>query len=400
MSRRFGITMRHFLLWGALLTSIGGRAMGQGAATASPPTDAECRKLAAMFEQHIRRGEVEQATQLIDWDAILNKATAGFGDNPDVERTATEFRAGVLDTVRMSGGLTTQVAAAVEQGGSYRLLRIHRVDGQPRALFRLLLPEGAGVNYHDFTFTRDTAGKLRTGDVHLALSGEFLSDTLRRAYLPVVAQVAGLKLNERDAAYIQHLDDLSKMVAEAGEERFREALAIFRALPAPLQGDKNVLLIRLQAAQKVSDEEYSQSIDDLVRHFPRDSSVALLTIDGHLLRGRFAPALAAVDTLDKALGGDPYLDVLRAGIKYQAGDLAAAEIAARKAIAAEPTLEDAYWQVATVSLDTKSYDTTVEMLDLLQQRFGIELEDLTKVPEYADFVKSPEYRKWAQTRKP
>jgi hypothetical protein len=97
---------------------------------------------------------------------------------------------------------------------------------------------------------------------------------------------------------------------------------------------------------------------------------------------------------------DPYLNVLRAGIHYQAGDLAAAEVAARKALAEEPTLEDAYWQVATVSLDTKSYETTVEMLDLLQQRFGVELEDLTKVPEYADFVKSPEYRKWAQTRKP
>jgi hypothetical protein len=385
-------------LCGALLAAPGGTAMAQKAA--SPPSDAECRKLATVFEQHIRRGEADQATQLIDWDVLLNRATAGFGGSPEVKQTATEFTAGVLETVRMSGGLATQVAAAVEQGGSYRLLRTHRVDGQPRVLFRLLLPEGAGVNYHDLTFTRDAAGKLRISDVHLALSGEFLSDTLRRAYLPVVAKVSGLKLNERDAAYVIHLDDLSKMVSEAGEERFSEALVIFRGLPAPLQADKNILLIRLQAAQKVSDEEYAQAIDDLVRQFPNDSSVALLTIDGYLLQGHFARALSSVDKLDQALGGDPYLNVLRAGIHYQAGDLAAAEIAARKAMAAEPTLEDAYWQVATVSLDTESYDTTVEMLDLLQQRFGVELEDLTKVPEYADFVKSPQYRKWAQTRKP
>ena len=94
-----------------------------------------------------------------------------------------------------------------------------------------------------------------------------------------------------------------------------------------------------------------------------------------------------------------HLHVLRAGIQYQAGDLPAADAAARKAIAEDPTLEDAYWQVATFSLDTRKYDTTVEMLDLLQKRFGVELEDLTKVPEYAEFVKSPQYRIWSQTQK-
>jgi hypothetical protein len=378
------------------LALVDDRACGQTTPTAS---DAECQKVAGVFEQQVRDGASDQATQLIDWDAILKKATAGFGNSADVEQARAAFVAGVLDTTRESGGLASQVSSAVEQGGSYRLLRIHRVNGEPRALFRLLLPEAGGVNYHDLAFTRDASRKLRISDIHLALSGEFLSDTLRRAWLPVVAKVSGVELNARDAAYIERLDDLTRMVEEAGQKHDDEALAIFRGLPPVLQADKNILLIRLQAAQRVSEAEYSQAIADLARQYPQDSCVDLHTIDGHLLLGHFAPALASVDKLEQAVGGDPYLHVLRSGIHYQAGDLPAAEAAARKAIAEEPTLEDAYWQVATFSLDTKKFHTTVEMLDLLQKRFGIELEDLTKVPEYAEFVKSPQYRKWAQTQK-
>jgi tetratricopeptide (TPR) repeat protein len=392
-----GRTRIALLLVGALLSVAGVKARGQAVPTIS---DSECQKLASVFERHVREGDTDQATQLIDWDAILKKATAGFGESADVEQARADFIRGVLETARESGGLASQVSAAVEQGGSYRLLRIHRVNGQPRALFRLLLPESGGVNYYDLTFSRDATGRLRINDIHLALSGEFLSDTLRRAWLPIVAKAAGVTLKDRDAAYIKHLNDLQKMVAEAGQERYAEALSIFRGLPPVLQADRNILLIRLQAAQRVGDEEYSLAVADLERLSPRDSCVDLLTIDGHLLRGHYAAALAAVERLEESIGGDPYLHVLRAGIHYQAGDLPAAESAARQAIAGEPTLEDAYWQVATFSLDTKKFDTTVEMLDLLQTRFGIELEDLTKVPEYADFVKSPQYRKWAQTRKP
>ncbi len=397
LSLRLSRRSCRLFLCGALLATASGRATAQDAAP--PPSDAECQKLAALFERHVRDGETDQATQLIDWDAILKKATAGFGEGADVAQARTDFIRGVLDTARESGGLASQVSAAVEQGGSYRLLRIHRVNGDPRALFRLLLPDSGGVNYYDLTFSRDASGRLRISDVHLALSGEFLSDTLRRAWLPVVAKVAGVTLQERDAVYIRHLDDLQKMVAEAGQEHVTEALAIFHSLPPALQADKNILLIRLQAAHKVGDEEYSRAIADLERLFPRDATVDLLTIDGHLLRGHFEQALASVERLEKSIGGDPYLHVLRAGIHYQAGDLPAAESAARQAIAGEPTLEDAYWQVATFSLDTKKFDTTVEMLDLLQKRFAVELEDLTKVPEYAEFVKSPQYRKWAQSQK-
>jgi len=38
----------------------------------------------------------------------------------------------------------------------------------------------------------------------------------------------------------------------------------------------------------------------------------------------------------------------------------------------------------------------------LKEKFGVEIEDLRTVPEYADFVKSPEYQAWlkAQSAEP
>ena len=111
-------------------------------------------------------------------------------------------------------------------------------------------------------------------------------------------------------------------------------------------------------------------------------------------------ALAAVDRLEKAVGGDPYLDVIRAGIHLAQGDAGAARRLARQAVDGDGTLPDGYWALVNVSLADKRFDETARLLDLLREQFQLEFGDLTQIPEYAEFVQSPEYRQWAQPRTP
>lgn len=39
------------------------------------------------------------------------------------------------------------------------------------------------------------------------------------------------------------------------------------------------------------------------------------------------------------------------------------------------------------------------LLTILEKQFGLEWKDLREVPVFADFVKSPQYAKWAETQK-
>ena len=59
----------------------------------------------------------------------------------------------------------------------------------------------------------------------------------------------------------------------------------------------------------------------------------------------------------------------------------------------EPTLVAAYWSLISVALARKDYAETARLLTRIRG-MGVQLADLTTIPEYAGFVDSIEYRKW------
>jgi hypothetical protein len=84
--------------------------------------------------------------------------------------------------------------------------------------------------------------------------------------------------------------------------------------------------------------------DDTIRDYrakcPNDPGVDLILVNHYVLCRRPDDALASIDRLDKAVGGDRCLDLLRAAVYSKKGDLAAAKKRAEKAAAAEP---DSKW---------------------------------------------------------
>ena len=102
--------------------------------------------------------------------------------------------------------------------------------------------------------------------------------------------------------------------------------------------------------------------------------------------------------IDKFIGGDPYLHVLRANCHFLNDEPAKAREFIQKALAAEPTLIDAYWMVVHFALTDQDHDETLRLLNEIDEKFELVFEDLTQVPEYAEFVKSPQYREWMESR--
>ena len=98
------------------------------------------------------------------------------------------------------------------------------------------------------------------------------------------------------------------------------------------------------------------------------------------------------------MGGDGYLNVLRASVHLASGDIVAVVETCQATIDAEPELPNAYWILVQVSLQQREYPLTVTLLDHLEKRLGAKLGDLQVAAAFKDFVKSAEFRKWDDSR--
>ena len=235
------------------------------------------------------------------------------------------------------------------------------------------------------------------------MSGELITKTLRRAFLPVAAHAnRGVleRLAGTEGEFMANLPTIERMNRSLQEGRPKEVLADYKTLPPGLRKDKNFMLMRLRASQGVGDAEYAAAIEDLRKEHPDDPCIDMISIDGYSFKKEYRQAVACVDRLDKAIGGDPYLNVLRANLLVEVPDLDAADRAARAAIAAEPTLVEAYWARVAVTLKRPDFAETARVLGQITRRFHLQFGDLAAQPLYAEFVKSPEYAAWRKSQEP
>jgi tetratricopeptide (TPR) repeat protein len=366
-------------------------------------TEDECRPFARQFEKAVQAGDARLINDLIDYDTLLEVSLQGVDLPPAVRRDCLrEARSRAHGEGEHSrGSLGAELAEGVESGGQFRLVRLHTESGQMRALYRLSGTDDR-LNYHDAFLIRKPDGQIRIGDVYVYGSGERLSETMRRILLPLAASAsAGLteRLFGRQQLLVKHSKQVDAMLTAFGQERMDEGKRLYQKLPAELQADKSLLLARLGAASRADDdEEATAALEELLKHHANEPCVDIWSIGRHRQNKELDRALACVERLDRAVGGDPYLELWRSTIHREAGDFARARQAAERAIQRDPDNQDAYWALIHALLRQKDFAETVRQLDRLTTRFEIELDDLTQLPDYADFVQSPEYKNWIARR--
>ncbi|MDG2014218.1 MAG: hypothetical protein P8J33_11975 [Pirellulaceae bacterium] len=362
------------------------------------PTDEECEAFASQLQEQVFAKNASAVNDSINWNAIIDRAVSEI---PVASATKNGFRNGVLQSVGQSQGMAAQIIQQMERGGDYRYLGTREVGDEKRVLFRLLLADDGGVNYHDMVVLKDQQGQLKAVDIYVLMSAEFLSKTLRRMFLPLAAEQSKSileKLTKSDSDFINNIQKIQMINQLYQSGKFSQVENIYSTLPDSMKREKTISLIRLQAAAKISDQKYAEAIKDFRSFHPNDPCVNIISIDSFFLKGQFDEALKCIDRLDESVGGDPYLNVMRANITLAQGDTAATRTLAKAAIDKEATLTTAYWLLVNAALADKNHDEVVQYLNLLNENFTVEFDDLTQIPEYADFVKSPQYRDWLRTR--
>lgn len=359
-----------------------------------PISDEECQQFAKSLESAVKSNRAVQVSKMFRFDDLLRRSISDLGLSPQVQQ---DIMNGARSTLQNAEPIA-QIRASVKAGGSYHFLHLLHDGNRPKVLFRMINPEGA-VNYHEFTITRFPDGNLGAEDIYSVATGEPISQTIRRFIIPGLQQRNGgvlSRLRGTDKQYAVNVELIQSMIQAVHDKRYADVQRTYRQLPKELQEDKVVLVAYAQGSAGVNDQDHEAAVETLRRLYPNDPCVDLMSVDYHLIRREYKLCLDDMNRLSLAIGGDPYLECLKVVALINLGELRAAAKCAEEAIEMEPDLEPAYWSRVKVSLRAKNHLDTLTWLKKITKNFNTTITDLSEVPEYAMFVKSPQYREWVK----
>lgn len=354
----------------------------------------DAQSLATRIEAGIARGE-NSLTPNVDFDVMIDTALKGLEVPPG-------FRDGMVKGAKETPtGAGIQLANAVKNGATFKLLRLHEVGGQTRALYRLIMPEG-GVNYIDVVFSDPAKPPLRVVDLEIANQGEQVTAAHRRAAMMAIAEnQQGLldRLAGKEKVFLNSLPTLKAMNAAAIAQEWPKVMSLYDGLPPAMKTEKTFMRLRVAAAQTIDDETYVEAIEAMAKAHPNDPATELALIDGLLLRKKFEGSLAAIDRLDARIGGDAYLEVLRSGVYTTWGKRPETKAALERATTKEPSLQQPYWSLVALALEDKKFGEVATLLNRIEKNTSLTIAPVNELPaDYAPFVASKEGKAWAKSR--
>jgi hypothetical protein len=357
-------------------------------------------------EYHAAALNIEQAATkdgptlnaCFDYEAMLSRAIDDIDVSSNYRR---QFKLGALKGAAGEAGIGAQVAKTIAAGGSYRLLRVHRKAGVHYALFRI---DAAGaLNYHNYRLTKQPHGVIRAEDVFVLRSGETLVESMRKLYLPLAAnQSRSLleKLSQSESDYVRNFTKLGEISKAVRNGDHASTLSAIRLLPESMQNLKPMLISWIDAAAGVEQWEEAKSVVATFRkRYPQDLGADLASLSIFVQDRDFRGAYETLDHIDKIVGGDSHLNLMRARIARLEEKPEQAEALLLTAIEDPQAMVDGYYEMIDLSVSQQQFDKTVKYLLAAEERYSLAFGDLKTIPEFAPFVASTEYQNWMKRKR-
>jgi len=284
----------------------------------------------------------------------------------------------------------------ITQEDEFTFIRAYIKDDTAHLIFRVF-GEG-GINYHDYELAR-VGDELKVTDFFIYLSGENISATIQRIYLMTAKGSIGQIGNENVGSIsLESVAELPKIRSLVNQGMFEEAQKTMSTLGEEILKEKAFALIDVQIKGNLDEDIYLEALSNYQKNFPNDPSMYLVSIDFLLLQERYDDCLKNIDQLDKAVGGDYFLDFYRGNIKYVQGDLAAAEAYFLAVTIENPDSIDAFDSLLSTYIDQLKNEKAVEILNYFVNYFGVDKSDLKAImeaePSYADFRATEAFKNW------
>ena len=254
------------------------------------------------LEHAMLTGETEKAEALVDREAILTRALQRSrfqGDEP--------VRDLFCDSTRRAWGergVTNDFTNT-----KFRYLRTRVLGGRAGLLFRSSTASGA-LNFALFTVNETKPGQYRITDVFVVGLNEFMSDTIRRTWLNVAAGFLGedaKAIKGVNPDYVTHIGEVAQASRLMNAGKYEEALKIARTLPAPVQRERSVLLLRIESAEHISTMESREAYTAWLSTLPDEQELPLKFVQFYIQERRYADAERVLRGLMERLGPDTML---------------------------------------------------------------------------------------------
>jgi len=336
-------------------------------------------KAAVAFEEAINSHDIQAADAMVDGASLFRRATDGVTFDPEVLASAED---GFLD--RYSMGKT--IIESLGPSGDYAFLDIVEREGELRARFRLVGP-GDAVNYHDMAFRADSTSQVRVVDTYPFMTGEDLSQTLRRTFVPLLTP---------DGDATGEGARMMEFILTYKEGDYRRAYDMYPTLTVTDDNRKMLSITYVLTSSKLGIAEYEKALDHFTSLYGADPTLDLIQIDRYYLDGNFEGALAAVNRINVSVGGDPYLDTYRITAYVGLGDLEAALNAAARLIDAYPNWDGGRTRRIDIALSLEDHDLVLQDMRVLETDFGWEFDATLIRKNWPTFASAPQFEMWRQ----
>jgi tetratricopeptide (TPR) repeat protein len=221
-------------------------------------------------------------------------------------------------------------------------------------------------------------------------AGESFTESIRRTYLPVLS--SGTRANELKAQF----EPLRAVVEKLDEDDHLGARRALLTLPESQREQRFARMLELEVLSGIEDaaDDYAAAAERFAMDYPGSPSLPLQMLEVYSIRGEHELALRAVDQIDALVGGDPFLDFLRAGALRGLGRGGEAVAGLKKAVDALPDIEELRWALVDAAVEESDFAAVAATLRTLRSKFEYQLgvDDLQEAERYRRFLESAEGR--------
>ncbi len=350
----------------------------------------EVIEFAQNIEASLENGNPSYFNGHFDMDSFINKIIM---NEEGKLYDANNFNEGFVSGLRESFDFGSTIIGQVSHGGSYSFIKYYEKDSIPHIVFRLFNING--INYHDFElYQKDN--DIMIVDMYIYLSGENMSTTFHRMYLGFLYSIGKSTIGRRmDDNYLESVIQYTVVKNTYNKGKFKKAYRKFRRIPDKFKKEKICQIMNIQISFHLSDKKYMKAIDEYMSLYPDDPSFYLVSVDGYILHERYDEAIQSIDSLDRQLGSDPFLDYLRGNLYYEMDDYEKAGRAYKNLIKFMPDFELGYLSLLGVLMEEYEYDDAITVMDMMTYNFNMYKEDFKMfLGNYPQFLESEEFTSW------
>lgn len=272
-----------------------------------------------------------------------------------------------------------------------------------RAIVRYV-SSGYRYTYHIYELGLDSKGRLQILDwIDYFQGSRFSEQAAEGLVMAMPSKMATLNLlsNQRyNSGQVFQAGELFKAVRDNQPERFFQ---IFDDLDKALLKEPVLLRLNLQLAMVFpKSPRAGNAVRLIVESFPSEALYSLQLSNHYIQTGQFAEAIAALTTLQAALGvEDGATESLKSSAALAMNNIEDAEKFALQATVAEPLLEVAWWSLLRTRARAGDYSGATEALARLEDDFGHSLDPATLRRDrfLRVLANKPEYVDWRASRK-